>query len=45
MAAAMDNGPARADHTAETIRDWGDIFGQPVEVSRLQWEVKFCFRI
>ncbi|MCP9264557.1 putative aminopeptidase W07G4.4 [Dirofilaria immitis] len=38
MAAAMDNGPARANHTAETIRNWGDIFGQPVEVSRLHWE-------
>lgn len=45
MAAAMDNGPAHADRTAETIRDWGDVFGQPVEVSRLHWEVKFCFRI
>ncbi|VDN83600.1 unnamed protein product [Brugia pahangi] len=38
MAAAIDNGPARVDHTAETIRDWGDVFGQPVEVSRLHWE-------
>ncbi|EFO24712.1 aminopeptidase in chromosome V [Loa loa] len=38
MAAAMDNGPAHANHTAETIRSRGDIFGQPVEVSRLHWE-------
>lgn len=40
MAAAMDNGPAHVDYTAETIRGWGDLFGQPVEVSRLHWEVK-----
>lgn len=45
MAAAMDNGPARADRTAETIRSWGDAFGQPVEISRLHWEVKFSFII
>ncbi|VDP18433.1 unnamed protein product [Onchocerca flexuosa] len=38
MAAAMDNGPARKNHTAETIRGWGDAFGQPVEISRLHWE-------
>uniref|UniRef100_A0A8R1XZR3 CYTOSOL_AP domain-containing protein n=1 Tax=Onchocerca volvulus TaxID=6282 RepID=A0A8R1XZR3_ONCVO len=38
MAAAMDNGPARRNHTAETIRGWSDAFGQPVEVSRLHWE-------
>uniref|UniRef100_A0A915PMJ2 Cytosol aminopeptidase domain-containing protein n=1 Tax=Setaria digitata TaxID=48799 RepID=A0A915PMJ2_9BILA len=38
MAAAMDNGPAHLDHTAEAIRDRGDAFGQPVEVSRLHSE-------
>ncbi|VDM99029.1 unnamed protein product [Thelazia callipaeda] len=38
MAAVMDNGPARTIHTAETIRDRGDAFGQPVEISRLHSE-------
>ncbi|CAK5024157.1 unnamed protein product [Meloidogyne enterolobii] len=33
--AAMDNGPARAVNYAEQLKQTGDLFGQPVEVSRL----------
>uniref|UniRef100_A0A915M836 Cytosol aminopeptidase domain-containing protein n=1 Tax=Meloidogyne javanica TaxID=6303 RepID=A0A915M836_MELJA len=33
--AAMDNGPARAVNYAEQLKQTGDVFGQPVEVSRL----------
>ncbi|KAF7638486.1 CYTOSOL_AP domain-containing protein [Meloidogyne graminicola] len=36
--AAMDNGPARAINYAEQLRQTGDLFGQPVEVSRLYSE-------
>ncbi|VDK55312.1 unnamed protein product [Gongylonema pulchrum] len=41
MAAAMDNGPAHKDRTAEMIQDRGDAYGQPVEISRLHSEVRF----
>ena len=35
---AMDNGPARADETADRLGKVGDLWGDPVEVSRLRRE-------
>jgi leucyl aminopeptidase len=37
-AAIMDNGPARALRHAETLQHTSDIFGQPMEISRLHSE-------
>jgi leucyl aminopeptidase len=37
-AAIMDNGPARAVQHAETLQHTSDIFGQPMEISRLHSE-------
>lgn len=39
MAAAMENGPAHAEQIAEKIQKMGDHFGQPIEISRLCYEV------
>ncbi|KAE9421606.1 hypothetical protein Angca_004729, partial [Angiostrongylus cantonensis] len=38
-ATLMDNGPARKSGWARRIQDIGDLYGQPVEISRLQPEV------
>lgn len=37
-ATLMDNGPARKSGWARRIQDIGDLYGQPVEISRLQPE-------
>lgn len=37
-AAFMDNGPAKRSGWARRIQDVGDIYGQPIEISRLQPE-------
>uniref|UniRef100_A0A1I8BPM8 CYTOSOL_AP domain-containing protein n=1 Tax=Meloidogyne hapla TaxID=6305 RepID=A0A1I8BPM8_MELHA len=42
--AAMDNGPARAVNYAEQLKQTGDEFGQPVEVSQLYSE-DFSFHL